>query len=99
MSGNEGPMTQDPRPLIGIKVLDITANLSGPFATMVLGDQGADVIKIEPPGGDPLRQLGSGRDGLSAFYANSNRSKRSVVLDIASPDGRAALDRLVDWAD
>ena len=80
-------------PLAGIKVLDITANMSGPFGTMILGDQGADVIKLEPPIGDPIRQLGTGSDGLSAYYANLNRSKRSVVLDLertdVAPDLRA----------
>ncbi len=76
-------------PLAGIKVLDITANMSGPFGTMILGDQGADVIKVEPPVGDPIRQLGTGSDGLSAYYANLNRSKRSVVLDLERPRSRA----------
>ena len=92
-------MEADSRPLVGINVLDITANMSGPFATMILGDQGADVIKVEPPGGDPLRELGTGREGLSGYYANVNRSKRSVVLDLANGRGIEALQKLADWAD
>ena len=86
-------------PLAGIKVLDITANMSGPFGTMILGDQGADVIKLEPPIGDPIRQLGTGSDGLSAYYANLNRSKRSVVLDLERAESRPVFERLLDWAD
>jgi crotonobetainyl-CoA:carnitine CoA-transferase CaiB-like acyl-CoA transferase len=86
-------------PLTGIKVLDITANMSGPFGTMILGDQGADVIKLEPPIGDPIRDLGSGTNGLSAYYANLNRSKRSLVLDLEDAASRPAFDRLLDWAD
>ena len=86
-------------PLTGIKVLDITANMSGPFATMILGDQGADVIKLEPPSGDPIRNLGTGTDGLTAYYANLNRSKRSLVLDLEDPAARPTFDRLLDWAD
>jgi crotonobetainyl-CoA:carnitine CoA-transferase CaiB-like acyl-CoA transferase len=86
-------------PLAGIKVLDITANMSGPFGTMILGDQGADVIKLEPPIGDPIRQLGTGSDGLSAYYANLNRSKRSVVLDLEREESRPIFERLLDWAD
>ena len=86
-------------PLAGIKVLDITANMSGPFGTMILGDQGADVIKLEPPVGDPIRELGTGSDGLSAYYANLNRSKRSLMLDLELPESRPVFDRLLDWAD
>ncbi len=86
-------------PLAGIKVLDITANMSGPFGTMILGDQGADVIKLEPPIGDPIRQLGTGSDGLSAYYANLNRSKRSLMLDLDDAASRPVLERLLDWAD
>jgi crotonobetainyl-CoA:carnitine CoA-transferase CaiB-like acyl-CoA transferase len=86
-------------PLAGIKVLDITANMSGPFGTMILGDQGADVIKLEPPGGDPIRNLGTGTDGLTAYYANLNRSKRSVVLDLELAESRPVFERLLDWAD
>ncbi len=88
-----------PLPLTGVHVLDITANMSGPFGTMILGDQGADVIKLEPPIGDPIRDLGTGTDGLSAYYANLNRSKRSLMLDLDDAASRPVFERLLDWAD
>jgi crotonobetainyl-CoA:carnitine CoA-transferase CaiB-like acyl-CoA transferase len=73
---------------------------SGPFATAILGDQGADVVKVEPPGhGDLLRALGATRGGLSAIFNTINRSKRSLVLDLSRPEGVALLDRLADRAD
>ena len=89
-----------PGPLAGIRILDLTAMASGPFATALLGDQGADVIKIEPPGrGDLLRHVGSSRNGMSAVFANLNRSKRSVVLNLADARGVALLERLAATAD
>jgi crotonobetainyl-CoA:carnitine CoA-transferase CaiB-like acyl-CoA transferase len=87
-------------PLEGIRVIDTTQMISGPLATMLLGDQGADVIKIEPLGaGDLVRHLGAARGGMAPTFATSNRSKRSVALDLKHPDGLAALDRLVASAD
>ncbi len=87
-------------PLDGIRVVDVTAYIAGPLATMVLADQGADVIKVEPPGiGDPLRFLGSLRGGMSAFFATSNRNKRSVVLNLRDDRARELLHRLVGGAD
>ena len=66
----------------GVRVVDLTMNLSGPFATMILAQQGADVIKVErPPGGDILRHVGSGRGGTSAYFVNTNWGKRSIALD------------------
>jgi crotonobetainyl-CoA:carnitine CoA-transferase CaiB-like acyl-CoA transferase len=89
-----------PGPLDGIRIIDLTTMASGPFATALLGDQGADVIKVEPPGhGDLLRQIGAARGGLSAVFANMNRSKRSLVLNLANPRGVALLERLADSAD
>ncbi len=89
-----------PGPLAGIRVVDLTAMASGPLATSLLGDQGADVIKIEPPGGgDLIRRIGSRRNGFSAVFANLNRSKRSVVLNLAEPRGVEILERLVETAD
>ncbi len=89
-----------PGPLAGIRILDLTAMASGPFATALLGDQGADVIKIEPPGpGDLIRQIGNSRNGMSAVFANLNRSKRSVVLNLADARGVALLERLAATAD
>jgi crotonobetainyl-CoA:carnitine CoA-transferase CaiB-like acyl-CoA transferase len=86
-------------PLNGFKVLDLTQNMAGPFATMTLADQGADVVKVEPLAGDPLRAIGSGRDGVSAYFASLNRGKRSVAIDVRTTDGRALVRRLADGAD
>ena len=87
-------------PLDGYRVVDLTTMISGPLATMILGDQGADVIKVEPPGaGDLVRRLGDARRGMTATFATSNRNKRSVVLNLKHPDSREILERLVQSAD
>jgi len=87
-------------PLDGFRVLDLTAMASGPFATALLAEQGADVIKVEPPGiGDPIRTIGTSRGGISAVFANMNRSKRSLVLNLREPRGVELLLRLADEAD
>jgi crotonobetainyl-CoA:carnitine CoA-transferase CaiB-like acyl-CoA transferase len=87
-------------PLDGIRVVDATQMISGPLATMVLGDQGADVVKVEPPGtGDLVRHLGAARGGMAPTFATSNRSKRSIVLDLKQPEGLRALERIVAGAD
>ena len=86
-------------PLAGIRIVDFTANMAGPLATMILGDQGADVIKVESPDGDPIRTLGTSVDGLSAYFANLNRSKRSIVLDLSLTASRPVVDALLDKAD
>ncbi len=87
-------------PLEGYRIIDTTAMVSGPLATMILGDQGADVVKIEPPGGGDLtRGIGSGRAGLSPIFATTNRSKRSLALDLKRPEGLALLRKLVAGAD
>jgi CoA:oxalate CoA-transferase len=89
-----------PLPLAGVRVIDLTRILAGPFCTQLLGDLGADVIKIESPdGGDPLREQGVKVDGLSWYFANFNRNKRSVVLDLRAADGMAALVDLLRTAD
>ncbi len=89
-----------PGPLAGIRIIDLTAMASGPFATAWLGDQGADVIKVEPPGtGDLIRRVGNSRNGMSAVFANLNRSKRSLVLDLRDSRGLELLLRLSDGAD
>ncbi|MFP6565495.1 MAG: CoA transferase, partial [Myxococcota bacterium] len=93
-------MTDHKGPLAGIRIVDLTAIISGPLATQILADQGADVIKVEPPGiGDLTRQMGTGRNGLSAIYAAANRNKRSVVLDLGTDEGLELLRRLVATAD
>jgi len=87
-------------PLEGIRIIDVTAMLSGPWATMILGDQGADVIKVEVPGqGDHTRSLGHRAGGLPAQFLNLNRSKRSVTIDLKAAEGRDLLKRLCRTAD
>ena len=88
------------RPLAGVRVLDLTRALSGPFATMILGDLGATVVKIEPAnGGDMTRQWGPFAAGQSTYYLSANRSKRSLALDFRQPDGLATIRRLVKASD
>jgi crotonobetainyl-CoA:carnitine CoA-transferase CaiB-like acyl-CoA transferase len=91
-------------PLDGIRVIDASRVLAGPFATMLLADLGADVIKVEPPAGDETRQWGppwwgDPADRRSAYFASVNRNKRGVVLDLRTDDGRATFDRLLGGAD
>jgi crotonobetainyl-CoA:carnitine CoA-transferase CaiB-like acyl-CoA transferase len=87
-------------PLEGYRIVDLTVIAAGPFATMMLADQGADVIKVEPPGlGDVMRYLGTNRGGVSALWVNCNRSKRSIVLNLREERGRALLLDLVASAD
>jgi len=89
-----------PGPLEGYRIVDLTQLVSGPIATMILGDQGADVIKVERPGeGDPTRGLGAARGGMAPLFATSNRSKRSLALDLKEPRGLELLRRLVAGAD
>lgn len=89
-----------PLPLEGVRVLDITTTLFGPLTTQILGDFGADVIKIEAPGGDPVRSIGPARNpGMAAIFLAANRNKRSIVLDLKRDAARRALWQLVDHAD
>lgn len=87
-----------PGALDGFRVVDFTQVISGPLATRILADQGADVVKVEPAGGDILRHMG-GPSGLSPTFVTTNRSKRSVVLDLKKPGALDALKRLVAGAD
>jgi len=91
--------------LTGIRVVDLSRVLGGPYATQVLGDHGADVVKVEPPGGDETREWGppfrddDGVRGPSGYYLNVNRNKRGIALDLRKADGRLALLRLLEDAD
>jgi crotonobetainyl-CoA:carnitine CoA-transferase CaiB-like acyl-CoA transferase len=87
------------QPLAGFKVVDLTTNMSGPLATMVLADQGAEVVKVEPLTGDVIRTVGTGVGGMSAYFANVNRAKRSIAIDLTRPEGRDIVLRLSERAD
>ena len=88
------------RPLAGIRILDMTTVMLGPYATQMLGDYGADIIKIESPGGDSTRATGPAMEpGMAATFIGANRSKRSVVLDLKQAAAREALMQLIDSAD
>ena len=98
----DGSMTArrpPPGALAGVRVIDLTRVLAGPFCAQLLADIGADVIKIEGPEGDLMRRTGTVRDGLSWYFAQFNRNKRSVVLDLYGEPGRAALADLLRSAD
>ena len=86
-------------PLTGYRIVDLTAMISGPVATMMLADQGAEVIKVEPPAGDIVRRMGHDLGGVTSSFVSANRSKKSVVLDLKTDLGRGLLDRLVESAD
>jgi crotonobetainyl-CoA:carnitine CoA-transferase CaiB-like acyl-CoA transferase len=87
-------------PLTGIRVLDLTRIIAGPFCTLMLGDMGAEVIKIEPPkDGDPLRAQGVIKDGISWYYASYNRNKKSLSVDLRSAEGKDILSELIKTSD
>lgn len=93
-------LTGFPLPLSGLKVLDLTSVIYGPYATQILGDFGADIIKIEPPEGDMTREIGPRQNPkMSALYLSSNRNKRSIVLNLKKDEARQALWCLIDTAD
>lgn len=87
------------RPLDGVTIVETSSFLTGPFASMMLSDLGADIIKVEPPGGDGFRKFGHNREGFGASWTNSNRGKRSVVIDLKTPEGVARLKGLIKTAD
>lgn len=89
-----------PGPLKGVRVVDLTTVMFGPYCTQIMGEMGADVIKVESPEGDIGRQTGVGRSpGMSAAHLMKGRNKRSIVLDLKQPAGLAALERLTRTAD
>ena len=93
-------MTTPAGPLDGIRIIDLTSMLSGPWATMILADQGADVIKVEEPRqGDHTRSYGNRRNGFSASFLNLNRNKRSLAIDLKTPQGVEIVKRLCQTAD
>ena len=106
-SVNHAPMAegkasaQGPGALAGLKVIDLTRVLGGPYCTMVLSDHGADVIKLEPPQGDETREWGPPFDdaGDASYFIGINRNKKSVGLDLSKPAGREVLMRLLEDAD
>jgi crotonobetainyl-CoA:carnitine CoA-transferase CaiB-like acyl-CoA transferase len=82
-----------------VKVLDLSTYVMGPFAAMMLADMGADVIKVEPPRGDPNRRVGRQSGGTGVLFASTNHGKRSIVLDLKDPGDAAVARGLVRWAD
>jgi crotonobetainyl-CoA:carnitine CoA-transferase CaiB-like acyl-CoA transferase len=85
--------------LSGLRVLDLSQFLPGPMVTQMMADQGADVLKIEPPAGDPARGMSPFEDGMSFWFRSLNRGKRSLVLDLKSSEGKATLWSLIEGAD
>ena len=87
-------------PLTGIRVVDMTMNVMGPYASQILGDMGADICKVEPPEGDTLRGVGPSRSkGMGPYFLHLNRNKRSLALDLKRPGADAVLRRLLAQAD
>ena len=86
--------------LSGIRVLDLAHYIPGPFATLMLADFGADVIKVEPPGGDPMRRMKPlDKDGISLTYKAFNRNKRSVTLDLKTDTSKRTFEKMLEGAD
>ena len=93
-------MNQNSLPLEGVKILDLTTVVMGPFATQVLGDFGAEIIKIEEPGGDLTRVIGPERNaGMASLYLGSNRNKKSLVLNLKKQEAKSALWKLIRESD
>jgi len=93
-------VTKPTGPLAGIRVIDVTTVVLGPFASQVLGDMGAEVIKVETREGDATRFIGPSRTpGMGSYFATLNRNKRSIVLDLKKPEAREALLKLIETAD
>lgn len=100
MSQPDGDQQPASGPLAGVRVIDCTVNILGPLAAQILGDMGADVLKIETPQGDPMRHSGPSRNAhMASLFMNANRNKRSVVLDLRRPAGLEALMRIIATAD
>lgn len=91
--------TLDRGPLTGFRIIDMSRVLSGPASTMLLSDQGADVIKVEPPRGDITRHMGVGQNGMTSGFLNINRGKRSIAINLKSAEGLQIIRELVKEAD
>ncbi len=92
------------KPLAGVKVVDLTYYVAGPGSAKILADWGADVIKIEPPGGEPGRITGltlgvPSEDDFNPYFGTYNMNKRSIILDLKCPEGQAIMEKLLAWAD
>src|ERR1039458_5478163 len=87
------------RPYAGLNVLDMSQGIAGPYCAAVLGQHGANVIKIEPPAGDWIRLMGGGKDGMSALAIVNNLGKRSICIDAAKAAGRALILKMAERAD
>src|SRR5579862_3132232 len=93
-------LARSPGALAGLKVVDLTRVLGGPYCTMILSDHGAEVIKVEPPQGDEVRDWGPPfHDDDASYFIGINRNKQAIALDISRPDGRKVLLRLLADAD
>jgi len=87
-------------PLQGVTIIDVSSVLMAPFAAQILGDMGADVIKVEPPDGDTIRRIGPMvHPGMGPMYLHANRNKRSITLDLKSKSGKEVLFKLVERTD
>lgn len=88
------------QPLDGVRIIDLSSVVMGPFATQLLGDLGADIVKVEPPDGDILRHIAPMRHpAMGHIFLHHNRNKRSIVLDLKKPEGLSALHKLIKTAD
>ncbi len=100
MKSTEHTHAKGAGPLSGVRVVDLTAMVFGPYCTQIMADMGADVIKVEAPGGDNTRHISVGPEpGMSGVFVNVNRGKRSVVLDLQTEAGKAALSAIIETAD
>lgn len=98
-SPSDSPDATASRPLAGIKVLDLSRFIAGPFCSMLLADMGAEVVKVERPSGEDAREMAPFHEGESAYILHFNRNKRGITLDTRSERGRELLGDLIRWAD
>ncbi len=100
MSDPHSPKPAFSGPLAGVRIIDLTGMVMGPYATQIMADMGADVIKVEPPGGDTTRFISVAPEpGMSGIFVNCNRGKRSIMLDLTKDDDRAVLTALIKTAE